>query len=44
MGTVIGLVILVAIDWYLVRKKGLHIHNWISKKYAVYLSEKGNKK
>lgn len=44
MGTVIGLVILVTIDWYLVRKTGLHIHKWISKKYAAYLSEKGNKK
>ncbi|MEZ8486109.1 hypothetical protein [Vibrio splendidus] len=44
MGTVIGLVILAAIDWYLVRKTGLHIHKWISTKYAAYLSEKGNKK
>ena len=35
MGTVIGLVILAAIDWYLFRKTGLHIHKWISKKYAA---------
>ncbi|CAK1850417.1 hypothetical protein [Vibrio crassostreae] len=44
MGTIIGLVILAAIDWYLVRKTGLHIHQCISKKYATHLSEKGNKK
>lgn len=44
MGTVIGLVILAAIDWYLFRKTGLHIHQWISKKYAAYLSEKSNNK
>ncbi len=44
MGTVIGLLILAAIDWYLFRKAGLHIHKWISKKYAAYLSDKGSKK
>ncbi len=40
MGTIIGLVILAAIDWYLVRKTGLHIHQLITKK----LSDKENKK
>lgn len=40
MGTVIGLLILIAIDWYLLRKTGLHIHKFISKKYAEYLQSK----
>jgi len=44
MGTIIGLVILAAIDWYLVRKTRLHIHEWISKKYEEYLSRKENNK
>jgi len=42
MGTIIGLVILAAIDWYLVRKTGLHIHQLISQKYAEHLRRKGN--
>ncbi|GGK26366.1 hypothetical protein [Aliivibrio fischeri] len=40
MGTVIGLLILIAIDWYLLRKTGFHIHKLISKKYAEYLQSK----
>ncbi len=44
MGTIIGLVILAAIDWYLVRKTGLHIHQLISKKYAEHLQGKENHK
>ncbi|OCH46834.1 hypothetical protein A6E02_09630 [Aliivibrio fischeri] len=40
MGTVIGLLILIAIDWYLLRKTGLHIHKFISKKYVEYLQSK----
>ncbi len=44
MGTIIGLVVLAAIDWYLVRKTGLHIHQLISKKYAEYLGGKENRK
>ncbi|HAS6420346.1 hypothetical protein ACK14O_26345 [Vibrio harveyi] len=44
MGTIIGLVILAAIDWYLVRKTGLHIHQLISKKYAEHSSGKEHHK
>ena len=33
MGTVIGLVILAVVDTYLKRKTGLHLHQWIAKKY-----------
>lgn len=44
MGTIIGFIILAAIDWYIVRKTGLHIPQWISKKYGEYLSSKENKK
>ncbi|SKA73563.1 hypothetical protein SAMN02745132_04821 [Enterovibrio nigricans DSM 22720] len=44
MGTIIGLVILSAIDWYLIRKTGLHIHQWISKKYEEHLFSKNNNK
>lgn len=44
MGTVIGLLILIAIDWYLLRKTGLHIHKFISKKYAEYLQNKEKNK
>ncbi|MBW3695613.1 hypothetical protein EK599_07885 [Vibrio sp. T187] len=44
MGTIIGLVILAAIDWYLARKTGLHIHQLISKKYAEHLDSKENHK
>ncbi|WP_275665548.1 hypothetical protein [Vibrio sp. Isolate33] len=44
MGTLIGLIVLVAIDWYLVRKTGLHIHQWVSKKYAEHLDDKENHK
>ncbi|PAW07588.1 hypothetical protein B6K85_26875 [Vibrio sp. V1B] len=40
MGTIIGLVILAAIDWYLVRKTGLHIHQLISKKYTEHSRSK----
>lgn len=40
MGMIIGLVILAAIDWYLVRKTGLHIPQLITK----YLSDKENNK
>ncbi|TDR74763.1 hypothetical protein [Photobacterium lutimaris] len=42
MGTIIGFVILAAIDWYLIRKTGLHIHQWISKKYEEHLLSKKN--
>jgi len=44
MGTIIGFIILAAIDWYLVRKTGLHIHQLITKKYAEYLSNKEKNK
>ncbi|CAK6712457.1 MULTISPECIES: hypothetical protein [Vibrio harveyi group] len=44
MGTIIGLVILAAIDWYLVRKTGLHVHQLISKKYAEYSNGKEHHK
>ncbi|EGU29179.1 hypothetical protein VIBRN418_07930 [Vibrio sp. N418] len=44
MGTIIGLAVLAAIDWYLVRKKGLHIHQLIAKKYVEYLDSKENRK
>ncbi|GEA59138.1 hypothetical protein VCO01S_03310 [Vibrio comitans NBRC 102076] len=44
MGTIIGLIILAALDWYLVRNTGLHIHQLISKKYAEYLSDKKSNK
>ncbi|GAB7219950.1 hypothetical protein [Vibrio comitans] len=44
MGTIIGLVVLAALDWYLVRNTGLHIHQLISKKYAEYLSNKDSNK
>lgn len=44
MGTIIGFIILAAVDWYLVRKTGLHIHQLISKKYAEYLQGKENNK
>ncbi|WP_428751587.1 hypothetical protein [Vibrio cionasavignyae] len=44
MGTIIGLVILAAIDWYLVRKTGFHIHQWVSYKYEEYLQNKESKK
>ncbi|MDN3630681.1 hypothetical protein [Vibrio lentus] len=44
MGTIIGLVVLAAIDWYLVRKTGFHIHQWISRKYAEHLQGKENSK
>ncbi|GAL31252.1 hypothetical protein JCM19239_3150 [Vibrio variabilis] len=44
MGTIVGLVILAVVDWYLVRKTGLHIHQWVSKKYNDYLLGKQNKK
>jgi hypothetical protein len=43
MGTIVGFVILAAIDWYLVRKTKLHIHQWIAKKYAKHLSNKEDK-
>ncbi len=36
MGTIIGLIILAAADWYLVRKTGLHIHQWVSRKYQQH--------
>ncbi len=44
MGTIIGLVILAVIDWYLVRKTGFHIHQWIAKKYEEYVQGKENNK
>ncbi len=44
MGTIIGLVILAGVDWYLVRKTGLHIPQLISKKYAEYLRGKEHHK
>ncbi|BAX53757.1 hypothetical protein [Photobacterium damselae] len=44
MGTIIGLIILAALDWYLVRKTGLHMPQLISKKYAEYLQDKENRK
>ena len=44
MGTIIGFVVLAAIDWFLVRKTGLHIHQWISRKYEEYLQGKENNK
>ena len=44
MGTLIGLAVLAAIDWYLFRKTGLHIHQLIAKKYAEYLDGKENRK
>ncbi|MGR3024831.1 hypothetical protein [Vibrio vulnificus] len=44
MGTIIGLAVLAAIDWYLVRKTGLHIHQLVAKKYAEYLDGKENRK
>ncbi len=44
MGTIIGIVILAAIDWYLVRKTGLHIHQLIAKKYAEHLNNKDQHK
>jgi hypothetical protein len=44
MGTLIGLAVLAAIDWYLFRKTGLHIHQLIAKKYAEYLEGKENRK
>lgn len=44
MGTIIGFIILAGIDWYLVRKTGLHIHQLISKKYAEFLRGKENHK
>ena len=44
MGTIIGLVILVAIDWYLVRKTGLHIHQLIAQKYAEHSRSKEDHK
>ncbi|GAL16046.1 hypothetical protein JCM19233_7068 [Vibrio astriarenae] len=40
MGTIIGLVVLAAVDWLLVRKTGLHFHQLISKKYAEHLQSK----
>ncbi len=33
MGTIIGLLILAGIDIFLKRKTGLHLHQWIAKKY-----------
>ncbi len=44
MGTIIGLAILAAIDWYLVRKTGLHVHQLISKKYAEHSRSKEHHK
>ncbi|MFL7033191.1 hypothetical protein BCS71_07440 [Vibrio lentus] len=44
MGTISGLVVLAAIDWYLVRKTGFHIPQWISRKYAEHLQGKENSK
>lgn len=42
MRTIIDLVILAAIDRYLVRKTGLHIHQLISQNYAEHLHSKEN--
>lgn len=42
MGTVIGLVILAAIDWYLIGKTGLHIHQWVANKYVQHQQDKKN--
>lgn len=33
MGTIIGLLILAGVDTILKRKTGLHLHQWIAKKY-----------
>ncbi|MDD9173866.1 MULTISPECIES: hypothetical protein [Aliivibrio] len=44
MGTIIGFVVLAAIDWFIVRKTGLHIHQWVSRKYEEYLQGKENDK
>lgn len=44
MGTIIGFVILAVVDWYLVRKTGFHIHQWVSRKYEAYLQGKENNK
>ncbi|WP_299138713.1 hypothetical protein [uncultured Vibrio sp.] len=44
MGTVTGLIVLAAIDWYLVRKSGLHIHQWISNKYEEHQQNKRDSK
>ncbi|MDO6684471.1 MULTISPECIES: hypothetical protein [unclassified Agarivorans] len=33
MGTVIGLLILAGVDVYLKRRTGLHLHQWITKKF-----------
>ncbi|CAE6923935.1 hypothetical protein ACP3VW_16115 [Vibrio sp. DNB22_17_1] len=41
MGTVIGLLILAGVDVYLKRKTGLHVHQWIAKKYSDYQKNKG---
>ena len=42
MGTIIGLIILATVDVLLKRKTGLHIHQWVSKKYSAYLESKKN--
>lgn len=44
MGTIVGLVILAALDWYLVRKTGLHIHQLIAKKLAEHTAGKKHHK
>ena len=33
MGTIIGLLILAGVDVFLKRQTGLHLHQWIAKKY-----------
>ncbi len=44
MGSTLCLAILAAIDWYLVRITGLHIHQLISQKYAERLHSKEHHK
>lgn len=40
MGTIVGLLILAIIDIQLKRKSGLHLHQWIAKKYRDYQKSK----
>jgi hypothetical protein len=40
MGTIIGLLILAVIDVQLKRNSGLHLHQWIAKKYSDYQKNK----
>jgi len=44
MGTVVGILVLAFIAYLIKKNTGLHLHQWISKKYQAHLDAKNKHK